>query len=400
MVLHYLHSLSLTTFRNYRDLDIALPAAPIVLTGANGAGKTNILEAVSLLIPGRGLRRADLADFQQFKTNEIPWAIHAEVMVGDDNHAVGTGLSPGAEGDDTETDKRIIRINGKTMKSQQALADLMAIVWLTPEMDRTLDEGASARRHFWDRLVAGFDPAHHGRLHRYEKAMRARMRLLQEGGSGRAQDSSWLAALEDDMAKSGIAIAAARLHFNQDLIPVMNESQSGFPAADCHIRGFAEEALGSQPALQVEDRFRDLLASNRERDAARGQTEYGIHKSDLDVWHRQKQCPATYCSTGEQKALLIAIMLAYARLSAARRGMTPILLLDDIISHLDEDRRQCLYNEILALRAQAWVTGTDSDLFAGLRGKAQFFSVQNHGLAGENLSQKFYGTQALTGTQG
>ena len=359
--------ISLSAYRNYHELDLSFDAAPVVLTGANGSGKTNLLEAVSFLVPGRGLRHAELADLQNHN-HKAPWAAAFRVDTQAGLLQIGTGRDP----DEAAGERRVVHVDGQAARSQAALATHIAMAWITPDMDRVLAEGPGQRRKLLDRLAYSFDPAHSGRVHRYEKALRERMRLLREGMA----DAHWLAGLEDEMAQTGVAIAAARRHMLRELRTAMAESDGVFPRADMALKGLAEEALETNPALPVEDMLRAALARTRGEDAQSGTTSAGPHRSDLLVTHRAHNCPAELCSTGEQKALLIAIMLAYTRTLALHRKMTPLLLLDDIAAHLDDVRRQALYEEILALGAQAWLTGTDAEPFAGLLPDVQHFVVE------------------------
>ena len=358
---------TLTNFRNYQDVSLRFSSTPIILTGANGSGKTNFLEAISLLVPGRGMKRSALADLQNQKQS-APWAVAAEVQTGFGPLQIGTGRDPEAP----DNERRIVHIDGTPVRGQSTLAEHIAMTWITPDMDRVLAEGASARRKLLDRLVYSFDPAHSGRVSRYEKALRERSRLLREG----PRDASWLRAIEDEMAQTGVAIAAARRHLLQQLREAVDETSSVFPRADLSLVGMAEDALESNPALPVEDMLRSALARAREDDARSGTTSVGPHRSDLLVTHRAKNCPADLCSTGEQKALLIAIMLAYLRVLMRHRQLTPIFLLDDIAAHLDDTRRTALFEEILTLGVQAWITGTDREAFASLLPHAQHIEVE------------------------
>lgn len=359
-------NITLTHFRNHRDRRLDVEAAPVVLTGSNGSGKTNLLEAISLLVPGRGLRRAHAAEFQN---NEkiAPWAVAAELRTPSGSLKIGTGADPAAP----DNERRVVHIDGKAARSQQALAENVSMAWITPDMDRVLAEGASARRKLLDRLAYSFDPAHAGRVQRYEKALRERLRLLREG----MFDATWLSSLEDEMAQTGVAISAARRQLLRQLRTAIDETESVFPRADLALRGMAEEALESAPALLVEDKLRAALARTRGDDAQSGTCSTGPHRSDLLVTHRAKNCQADLCSTGEQKALLVAIMLAYVRTLTAARGMTPLLLLDDIAAHLDSTRRAALFDEISELGAQAWLTGTDAEQFQQFSGRAQWFGL-------------------------
>ncbi len=362
--------ITLAYFRNYDALRLQVGKSPVVLIGANGSGKTNLVEAISLLVPGRGLRRSALSDLQNRTTTE-PWAVAIELRTEVGILHIGTGRDPAAE--DTEGERRLVHIDGKPARSQNILAEHIAMAWITPDMDRLLAEGASTRRKFLDRLAYSFDPAHGGRVQRYEKAMRERLRLLREGGV----DSVWLSALENEMAQTAVAIAAARRHMIERLRSAIAEGGDVFPRAKIEVRGAAEDMLEDKPALLVEDALREAFARCRSSDATHGTCATGAHRSDLRVVHRAKNCPADLCSTGEQKSLLIALMLAYVRLLTEQRRVTPLFLLDDIAAHLDDFRRAALFDEIRALGAQAWFTGTDREAFSHLAPYAQMFQVEN-----------------------
>jgi len=373
--------LTLTRFRCYEGARLNADTRPVVLTGPNGAGKTNLLEAVSFLSPGRGLRRAKLADVERIggadETGQgVGWAVAARVETPFGPVDIGTGRDVTAEG---PSDRRLVRIDGHPVRGQIALAEHVALTWLTPQMDRLFIEGAGGRRRFLDRLVFGFDPAHAGRLSRYEHSLRERGRLLRDG----CRDDAWLSALEDEMATSGVAVAAARRDMVTRLQQACEQAIGPFPRADLAVTGTVEDWLAEQPALAAEDDLRRRLAESRRLDghgSASGSGEGGTvgpHRSDLSVRHRTKNMPAEVCSTGEQKALLIAIILANARLMAAERGQPPLILLDEVAAHLDAERRTALFGEILDLGAQAWLTGTDSAVFAELGDAANFFRVED-----------------------
>ena len=366
-----LGKITLFNFRNYEDLQLTFDPKPVVLTGANGSGKTNLLEAISLLVPGRGLRRSPLHELQNQKDSQrakAPWAIATELHTAFGTLNIGTGLDP----EETDSERRIVHINGKNVRSQNVLAEHVVMAWITPDMDRILAEGPSARRKLLDRLVYSFDPAHNARVHRYEKALRERLRLLREGPA----DAAWLNALEDEMAQTGVAIAAARRHMVRQLRSAIAETNSVFPCADLALKGIAEEALETEAALPVEDKMRAALARTRGDDAQSGTCAIGPHRSDLMVTHRAKNCPADLCSTGEQKALLIAIMIAYLRTLTRSRDVTPLFLLDDIVAHLDDIRREALFEEVLYLGVQAYLTGTDAEPFKTFLPSAQHALVE------------------------
>jgi DNA replication and repair protein RecF len=379
--------LVLTDFRCYETLRLDLDARPVVLTGPNGAGKTNLLEAVSFLTPGRGLRRARLDEIGRRPPGvdptdndavSVPWAVAATVDAAGETIDIGTGVQA------AHPNRRVVRIDGHEAPSQSALGQWVQAVWLTPDMDRLFTDGASDRRRFIDRLVFGFDAAHAESLTGYERSMRERTRLLRDGRDGRAgcaADPSWLAALEDRMAQAGVAVAAARLALIARMNVACRLGVGPFPAADLRIDGEIETLLDSLPALDAEDQVRDRLAANRARDGEAGRAIYGVHRSDLVCRHVGKNIAARQCSTGEQKALLISIVLANMRLQALERGIAPILLFDEIAAHLDEERREALFDEICASGAQAWMTGTDQALFAPLADRASYIRISDAKIA-------------------
>ncbi len=377
--------LTLTDFRCYRHLRLDLEATPVVLTGLNGAGKTNLLEGLSFLVPGRGLRRARLADVvrrekdakngdpdSSLRPPSSSWGVAATVLTPAGEVEIGTALEKAADG---KRDKRLVKIDGETVKSQAALAEHVGALWLTPQMDRLFLEGPGARRRFLDRLVFDTDPAHAGRVNAYEHAMRERIRLLRAGAVGPMADAGWLASLEDTMATRGVAVAAARLDVARRVGSHLAAGTGAFPGAAIEAAGIVETWLGEGPALAAEDRLRDRLAQERDRDAAEGRTATGPHKSDLKVRHLGNGQGAEFCSTGEQKALLVALVLGTARMRTQERGTAPLLLLDEIAAHLDARRLRVLFDEISGLGAQVWLTGTDAGLFKPLVGRAQFFDV-------------------------
>ncbi len=380
----WLSRLSVTDFRCYTHAEIEPDGRPVVLAGPNGAGKTNLLEAISYLAPGRGLRRARLSDVERRCTPAAgPWAVAATAVTPEGPRELGTGRDPALSGlaagrangsgeAGQPRERRVVRIDGAPARSQQELGEILAIVWLNPRMDGLFRDGASARRRFLDRLVYGFDPAHAGRVAAYEQALRERARLLRLGGA----EAAWLAALEDTMARHGVAIAAARRDLVGRLAQACDVGSGPFPVAGLALDGEAESALEGQAALAVEDGLRARLAEARSRDAAAGGAAAGPHRSDLAVSHLERGLPAALCSTGEQKALLISIVLAHARLLALHRDAPPLLLLDEIAAHLDEARRRALFDEILGLGVQAWLTGTDAAVFADFGERARFFQVR------------------------
>ncbi|MGH7073556.1 MAG: DNA replication/repair protein RecF, partial [Stellaceae bacterium] len=295
------------------------------------------------------------------------WAVAATIEGPRGTAAIGTGRDGTSPGE-----RRLVRIDGTPARSQGALAEHLSLIWLTPQMDRLFIEGTGARRRFLDRLVYGFDPGHAHRVSAYEQAMRERARLLADE---RAADPAWLGALEKRMAEHGIAVAAARRETVLRLDAATAARQGTFPAARLALQGGIESWLEGKPALEAEEDFARRLAALRRADAAAGVTTLGPHRADLAVHHGQTHMIAAQCSTGEQKALLIGIVLAFAELMARRRGDVPLLLLDEVAAHLDAPRRDALYAEVAALGGQAWLTGTDAALFQGLSGIAQFLTV-------------------------
>ncbi len=363
--------LKLSDFRGYAEARIEVDRRSVVLTGSNGAGKTNVLEALSMLAPGRGLRRARLSDLD--RQGGGTWAIAARLQRGADEPVeVGTGRDP--EGGD----KRVVRIDAKPVRGQTQLAGIGAIQWLTPQMDGLFLDGAGNRRRFLDRLVTGADPDHAGRLAAYDHAQRERLRLLREGRA----DPTWLDALEDTMARHGVAVAAAR----RERVHALDGATVGsgvFPQAALRLAGTVEAWLDEIPALEAEDRLKARLAQNRRLDGESGMTAEGPHRSDLEVTHVGRGQAARLCSTGEQKALLLSIQLANARLVKGHSGAAPLLLLDEVAAHLDETRRTALFEEIQVLGAQAWLTGTDAQLFRPLRGLGQFLRVADASISND-----------------
>jgi DNA replication and repair protein RecF len=355
----------LSEFRSYAQSELCVDARPVVLWGANGIGKTNFLEALSLLSPGRGLRGAKLASVR--RNNAAPeanWALSATIAreFSGEWH-VGTGYIPANPG---AQPRRIFHLNDAPADPAE-IADLVPVLWLTPAMDRLFVEGAQLRRRFLDRLVFALVPSHARRSARYERATAERLRLLREG----TRRGQWLEALEKTMAEEGAAITAARQEMIESLNAELNarREQGAFPCAQLTLAGETADTA-ADPALLVQ-----AFAASRDHDREGGRTHRGPHIADLEVVHAGKQADARECSTGEQKALLISIVLADAWLKRKRHGVAPILLLDEIAAHLDAVRRAALFEEIIALHSQAWLTGTDVQLFAALRTRAAFFTI-------------------------
>lgn len=373
----WVQRLMLTNVRNYDALTLEIPQAPVVLFGSNGAGKTNLLEAVSMLAPGQGLRRATLGDIARH-SGEGDWAVAANVVRDGEPVNIGTGIQADRAPSMRST-SRIVRIDGENQTGSGALADVIEIVWLTPALDGLLTGPTAERRAFLDRLILCFDPVHRTRANRFERAMRQRNRLLDDG----VRDDAQFHGLEVLMAEAGVAIAAARLDAVAALNAVAERRRarapdSPFPWAAATLEGSLEVQLAEAAAVDVEDAYVVELARTRERDRGAGRTLTGPHRSDFLLTHGPKDMPGRLCSTGEQKALLIGLVLAHAELSAVRRnGAVPILLLDEIAAHLDEHRRAALFEELLILGTQAWMTGTDRQAFSGLENRAGFFRVDD-----------------------
>ena len=363
----YLTRLKLTDFRNYPQLSLQCDQRHVVLTGENGAGKTNLLEAVSFLSPGRGLRRAAYADVARVGA-ENGFTVFAAVegMAGPVEIGTSTGGETGSGGG------RKLRLNGANARSADDLLEHLRLTWLTPAMDGLFTGSASDRRRFLDRQVLAIDPQHGRRVLDYERAMRSRNRLLSEG----RMDPAWLDGIELQMAELGTAIALARRELVAMLSDLIAEGrQEGpFPKATIALEDFTEE-LGDVSAAALEEAFVGKLAEARYRDAAAGRTLTGPHRSDLLIRHREKDMPAAHCSTGEQKALLVGLVLAHAGLTRRISGFPPVMLLDEIAAHLDAGRRAALFDLIDDLGGQAFMTGTDAAMFAALGDRAAHFTV-------------------------
>jgi DNA replication and repair protein RecF len=362
--------LTLSDFRNYAALRLDPGPGLVVLTGPNGAGKTNLIEAISLLAAGRGLRGALFEDLAR-QGGHRGWAIAAHVSSPSGATQLGTQWTPDT---DAQSQTRQVVIDGVAQKSPGILAHHLRVIWLTPAMDRLFAGPASDRRRFLDRLVTANDPEHASRVLVFEKLMRERNLLLEET----RPDAAWLASLEAQMAEAAAAIAAARLHAVQALqnhIKFLLKG-SAFPASILGLQGDLEDRLKTMPAVQAEDEYRRVLCESRDRDKAAGRTLSGPHRSDLLVTHEPKSMAAALCSTGEQKALLIGLILAQSSSVAEESGAAPVLLLDEVAAHLDVKRRAGLFETLSHIGAQSFMTGTDRQLFDGLGKKADFLHVE------------------------
>lgn len=374
MTAAFIRRLTLTNFRSYHAAQVALDrAGPVVLTGANGAGKTNLIEAISLLAPGRGLRRATMEELA-FTEGGGAWAVSAEIegMLG--LATLGTGIEPPAN-EEAATARRC-RIDRESVGSATAFADHLRVVWLTPAMDPLFNGPASERRRFLDRLVLAVDAQHSSRVAALERSLRSRNRLLEDSPG----DSHWLDAIEHETAEVAVAVAAGRAETVTRLSAALAAARAQapeFPQAEIELQGWMEKLLPDHTAIEIEDRYRTLLKDNRARDAAAGRTLDGPHLSDLAVRHASKNIPAADASTGEQKALLIRLVLAHAGLIKQMTGFAPLLLLDEVVAHLDPARRAALYDALSSLGAQVWMTGADPAAFGDIIGRAQVFVVRN-----------------------
>ena len=361
--------LTLTHFRNYRAASLRTTADLVVLVGPNGAGKTNCIEAISLLSPGRGLRRATLDDVANIQ-GDGSWAVSAEVDGAEGLATLGTGIDPPRA--DTNTTRRC-RIDREPVTSATAFGDHLRIVWLTPAMDQLFMGAASERRRFFDRLVLAIDSQHSSRVSALDRALRSRNRLLED----RHFDAHWADAIEREAAELAVAVAAMRAQTVTRLSAALDAraQNSAFPAATIALDGWMENALVTEPATAIEDRYRHMLRDNRPKDAAAGRTLIGPHLTDLQVVYAPKNMPARDASTGEQKALLIGLVLAHAGLVAEMTGIAPLLLLDEVVAHLDPGRRRALFDELAKLGAQVWMTGADPLAFTDVGGASEMFEV-------------------------
>jgi len=362
--------LTLTHFRNYRAASVETRGDVVVLVGPNGAGKTNCIEAISFLSPGRGLRRATLEDVAD-NQGDGSWAVSAEVEGALGLATLGTGID--ASGSEGPAPSRRCRIDREAVSSATAFGDHLRMVWLTPSMDGLFLGAASERRRFFDRLVLAIDSQHSSRVAALDRSLRSRNRLLEV----RNYDDHWCDAIERETAELAVAVAAMRGQTAAKLAAMLRGrgETSVFPSARIMLDGWMENALDTEPATAVEDRYRQILRDGRARDAAAGRTLDGPHLTDLQVLYAPKNMPARDASTGEQKALLIGLVLAHANLVAEMTGITPLLLLDEVVAHLDPERRTALFIELAKLGAQVWMTGADPAAFTDIGAPGEIFDV-------------------------
>ena len=371
-------------FRSYAQLDVTLPEGPVAFVGSNGAGKTNLLEAISLFAPGRGLRGAPAAEVAsrnaegELLNASGTWAVSAHVETPLGGRQLGVGL-------DTAGGKRVLRLDGKNKNGATAFAEIMPILWLTPDDDALWRGPALDRRRFFDQLVAAYDPGHVSNAQAYGQVMRQRLKILKDATKANtAPDTTWLDSLEESMARQGVAMAAARRGLMRRLSDRIIGGVGPFPGARLGFKAGIETALAVDSALDVEDQFRRKLAEVRARDGIVGQSTVGPHRSDLDVYHAVHGREASQCSTGEQKALLLAVILGHAQLLTAARRLKPIMLLDEVAAHLDLPRRAALLEALVPLGGQIWMTGTESITFCEISGEIALFSVHNGGVTQES----------------
>ena len=382
--------LTLTDFRNYAGLRLEAEVAPIIVYGENGSGKTNILEAISFLAPGRGLRGARLADIKRFIPqitgtsaisfiSPLNWAVAAEIRRNEEILTIATAVEKSfretEDADDSRAfERRVVKVDGNKLASQAELGRYFSAIWITPQMDRLFRGGSQPRRAFLDRLVYAFDTEHAKRTANFEHLYREWYRLIKEG----KRDNHWLNALEEQMAATGVAIAAARREQVARLNAfIENEPDDIFPSVRLELDGVIERALDNKAAVEVEDEYRNMMLRQR-RFVLENDNPDGINRTDFKVYFKRKCMPADLCSTGEQKSLLLSIILAQTKCQTLHKGFAPVMLLDEVAAHLDDIKREALLEKIKNLNIQAWITTTDPQLFASIKNDAQFLKVKNN----------------------
>jgi len=379
--------LTLTDFRNYAFLRLEPSICPIIITGENGSGKTNILEAISFLTPGRGLRGSRMADIKRLTPAAIDenyianknysWAVSADIIKNDEEYTISTAVQKNFKelDDDWHTfDRRIVQIDGQKVPTQAELGKYLSAIWVTPQMDRIFLGGPQPRRSFLDRIVYTFDLEHAKRISTFEHLYKEWYRLIKSG----VKDNSWLLSLEEEMAAIGVSIAAARREIIAKLnIFIEKEPDDVFPDLRLELDGKIEQLLDTMPAIDVEDYYRNQLFKNR-RNVLENENIEGVNRSDFKVFYKKKNMPAELCSTGEQKSLLVSIILAQTKCQLLDKGFAPILLLDEVTTHLDDIKRDALLEKIRNLNLQAFITSTDISYFKILKNDAEFFEVKNN----------------------
>ena len=378
--------LTLSDFRNYAYLRLNTELNPVIITGENGSGKTNILEAISFLTPGRGLRSARLADIKRispalvsndYVPSQTAWAVSANVLTNEEETEIGTGVEAAVKESDEDIrsfERRVVKINGQKISSQADLGRYISAIWLTPQMDRLFRGGSQPRRSFLDRLVYAFDIEHAKRTSNFEHLYKEWFQLIKSGKT----DGHWLASIEEEMAGIGVAIAAARREQIARLNTfIKNEPEDVFPNVELSLEGTIEQMLDNKPAIDVEDYYIGSLQKQR-KNVLYSENIDGINRTDFKVIYKKKHMPAELCSTGEQKSLLISNILAQTKCQTLDKGFAPILLLDEVVAHLDDAKREALLKKIRDLKVQAWITSTDASLFDSMRDCAQFFEIKNN----------------------
>ncbi len=380
----WIKKLTLTNFRNYKEVSLSFSPKPVILIGDNGSGKTNLLEAVSLLGAGKGLRNASYNDLICLEQeDEEGWVVSSQISTFVGEAVIGTALKPIS----VSTGKRqgrLVRVDGHNKGSTSVLDRYSHIVWLTPSLDGLLTGAAAERRRFLDHLIIGLDPSFRGLRSSFERAMRQRNKLFEQGSTDRAQFES----LEIQMAQSGVALGAARLQAVDHLSSAvekkwhLRDEKAIFPWSVLALNGFIEQDLRTMPAVEAEDHYFQALEQNRERDRAAKRALIGPHRSDFTLMHGAKKMSGHLCSTGEQKALLIGLVLSYVeQVKQLHHGIAPLLLLDEVAAHLDHNRRQELFSQIIALKAQVWMTGTDRLIFASVEDQTQLVMIEGNQLS-------------------
>lgn len=366
--------LTLNNFRNYDFLRINTDLSSVVITGENGVGKTNILEAISFLTPGRGMRSSKLSDVRKIGSLGQPWAISATISHNEEEFELGTGVEATPLETDSRTyEKRIVKIDNDKISSQMELGKYISAIWLTPQMDRLFRGGSAPRRSFLDRLVYAFDIEHAKRTSTFEHLSKEWAQILKT----QKHDDTWLNSIEENMAGIGVAIAAAR----REQIARLNsfiekEPDDIFPNVSLELDGTIERMLDDMPAIDVEDQYRGMLKKMRQNVIYNVPID-GVSRTDFKLYYKEKNMPAELCSTGEQKSLLIGVILAQTKCQSIYKGFSPILLLDEVASHLDEIKREALLEKIKDMNLQTWITSTDADLFASMKNEAQFLTIKD-----------------------
>lgn len=366
MASHWISSLVLVNFRSYPFLKVDFDQRPVAIYGANGTGKTNLLEAISLLTPGRGLRGAQIKDFQNFDQLGYMWAVQAALS---EKNMPPLKITTGPESNGSS--KRSVYIN-ESQEPHTALLERLFITWITPKMGHLFTDPMSSQRKFIDKLACGFAPHHSKSLYRLEYALRERSILLKQGRI----DYHWLKSLEQKIAEESIAISTTRQSFIQKLNQFSEDMTTQFPKPQVKIKGAIEPLLEKNSALDAEEKLQELLESSRQEDQLKGTNTFGAHQSLISVINLDCHRPAEVCSTGEQKALLLSIILSYCRLMAYTRGAPPILLLDEVAAHFDKEKREALFEEVCNLQVQTFMTGTSRELFEFLGDRAQYIRVE------------------------